>query len=224
MKRLFTIFSILLTSLVIAQNPIEKNIGDFKELKVYDLIQVELIKSDSNKIVISGENAASVLVNNKSGTLKIKMEISKIFDGNNTKVKLYYTTIDIIDANEGSIVHSKDIIKQFEIDLKAQEGASVEVAIDVNYVNIKAVTGGIIKVTGVTKKQNISLLTGGYFHGGELKSENTDVSINAAGEAYVNASKVVDIKIRAGGDVFVYGKPETINESKVFGGRVKRMD
>ncbi len=224
MKRLFTIFTILVTSAVIAQNPIEKNIGDFKELKVYDLIEVELIKSDANKIVITGENAQSVLVNNKNGMLKIKMELSKIFDGDNTKVKLYYSTIDVIDANEGSKVHSKDVIKQFEMDLKVQEGANIDVVVDVNYVNIKAVTGGIIKITGTTKKQNVSLLTGGIFQGGELKSENSDVSINAAGEAYVNASKIVDIKIRAGGDVFVYGKPETINESKVFGGRVKRMD
>jgi len=224
MKRLFTIFTILVTSAVIAQNPIEKNIGDFKELKVYDLIEVELIKSDANKIVITGENAQSVLVNNKNGILKIKMELSKIFDGDNTKVKLYYSTIDVIDANEGSTVHSKDVIKQFEMDLKAQEGANIEIAVDVNYVNAKAVTGGIIKVTGTTKKQNVALLTGGIFQGGELKSENSDVSINAAGEAYVNASKIVDIKIRAGGDVFVYGKPETINESKAFGGRVKRMD
>lgn len=224
MKRLFTIFTILITSTVIAQNPIEKNIGDFKELKVYDLIEVELIKSDVNKIVITGGNSQSVLVNNKNGTLKIKMEISKIFDGNFTKVKLYYTTMDVIDANEGSKIHSKDTFKQFEMDLKAQEGASIDVVLDVNYVNVKAVTGGIIKVTGVTKKENVSLLTGGIFHGEELKSESSTVTINAAGEAYVNASKVVDIKIRAGGDVFVYGKPETINESRVFGGRVKRMD
>lgn len=224
MKRIFAIFSILLTSVVIAQNPIERNIGDFKELKVYDLIEVELIKSDANKIVITGENTKNVLVHNKNGTLKIKMELSKIFDGNSTKVKLYYTTVDVIDANERSKVHSKDVIKQFEMDLKAQEGANIDVVVDVNYVNIKAVTGGIIKVTGVTKRENVSLLTGGIFHGEELKSENSDVSINAAGEAYVNASKVLDIKIRAGGDVFIYGNPETINESKVFGGRVKRMN
>lgn len=224
MKRLFTIFTILITSIVIAQNPIEKNIGDFKELKVYDLIEVELIKSDANKIVITGGHAESVLVNNKNGVLKIKMELSRIFDGNFTKVKLYYTKIDVIDANEGSKIHSKDVIKQFEMDLKAQEGANIDVPVDVNYVNIKAVTGGIIKVTGATKKQNISLLTGGIFHGEALKAENSDVSINAAGEAYVNVSKLLDIKIRAGGDVFIYGKPETVNESKVLGGRVKRMD
>lgn len=224
MKRIFTILTIIITSAVIAQNPIEKNIGDFKTLKVYDLIEVELIKSDVNKIVITGENTQNVLLNNKNGVLKIKMEISKIFDGTNTKVKLYYKTLDVIDANEGSQILSKDVIKQFEVDLRAQEGASIDVPVDVNYINAKAVTGGIIKVNGITKKGNVSLLTGGTFQGKDLKSENTSVTINAAGEAAVNVSKVLDIKIRAGGDVYVYGKPETINESRVLGGRVKQMD
>lgn len=209
---------------VFAQNPIEKNIGDFKELKVYDLIEVELIKSDVNKVIITGNDAKNVLINNKSGTLKIKMDISKIFDGNNTKVKLYYTTIDVIDANEGAKIHSKDEIKQFDLDLKAQEGGTINVVVNVTYISIKAVTGGIIEVSGTAKKETINLLTGGVFKGEKLQSENADVSINAAGEASVKASKVVDVKIRAGGDVFIYGKPETVNESRVFGGRVKRMD
>lgn len=224
MKRIFTIITILIASIITAQDPIEKSIGDFKVLKVYDLIEVELIKSNTNKVIITGNDAGSVQINNKNGTLKIRMEFSRIFDGTNTKVKLYYTTVDVIDANEGSKIYSYDVIKQFEVDLRAQEGASIHVPVDVNYVNAKAVTGGIIKVEGVTKKGNVSLLTGGAFQGKDLKSENTSVSINAAGEAAVNVSKVLDIKIRAGGDVFVYGKPETINESKVFGGRVKQMD
>jgi hypothetical protein len=224
MKCIFTIFSILITSVIMAQNVIEKNVGDFKELKVYDLIQVELIKSDTNKIVITGANTENVLVNNKNGTLKIKMEIAKIYDGNDTKVKLYYTTIDVLDANEGSKITSQEEIKQFEIDLKAQEGGIININVNVNYVNAKAVTGGIIEVTGTTKKESISLLTGGVFKGEKLLSENSDVSIYAAGEAAINASKVVDIKIRAGGDVFIYGKPETINENKALGGRVKRMN
>ena len=38
-----------------------------------------------------------------------------------------------------------------------------------------------------------------------------------------SASELVDIKIRAGGNVFVYGDPKTIIENRVFGGRVKRM-
>jgi len=137
---------------------------------------------------------------------------------------LHYTTVDIIDVNEGAKVHSDDTIKQFEIDLKSQEGGKINVPVKVTYTNIKAVTGGVITVTGKSKSQDISISTGGIYNGSELKTDKTEVNIKAAGEAHVNASKLVDAKIRAGGDVFIYGNPETVNESKVLGGRIKRMD
>lgn len=224
MKTLVKILVLFITTTIIAQNTIEKTVGEFTELKVYDLINVELIKSNENKVVISGENKEDVLINNKNGTLKIKMKLEEAFDGSKTKVKLYYTTVDIIDVNEGAKVTSEDTIKQFEIDLKTQEGGIIKVPVDVNYTNIKAVTGGVIETSGTSKTQNISILTGGVYKGELLDTEKTEVNIKAAGEAYVKASKLVDIKIRAGGDVFVYGNPETVNESKVLGGRVKRID
>ena len=224
MKQILSILAIIISSTVFAQESIEKTIGEFKELKVYDLIEVELIKSKENKIIITGENKDDVLINNKNGKLKIKMNLEETFDGNKTRVKLYYSSVDIIDVNEGAKVFSDDKIKQFEIDLKAQEGGKINVKLNVTYVNIKSVTGGVIKTAGKAKSQDISLLTGGVYKGGELKTDKTEVAIRAAGEAYVNASDVVDIKIRAGGDVFIYGDPETVNESRVFGGRVKRME
>lgn len=224
MKRLFTLLVLVYAVSLTAQNSIEKTIGEFTELKVFDRIEVEMIKSNENKVTISGKNNKDVVVNNKNGKLKIKLNIEKLFDGNNTKVTLYYTTVDVLDANEGAKIYSNDEIKQFELDLRSQEGGTINAVCDVSYLNVKAVTGGIVEVSGKSKKQNISLLTGGVFKGENNETENTEVSINAAGEAYINASKVVDIKIRAGGDVFIYGNPETVNESKVLGGRVKLMN
>ncbi|TWO34042.1 DUF2807 domain-containing protein [Seonamhaeicola sediminis] len=223
MKHLSIITVFLFTSIVFSQNKIEKEIGEFSELKVYDLINVELIESKQNKVIITGINTENVLINNKNGTLKIKMNLKEIFDGNETQVKLYYSKVDVIDVNEGATVTSEDKIKQFEIDLKAQEGGKIDVKIDVTYANIKSVTGGVITLTGKAKSQDISLLTGGKYKGAELKTDKTEVAVRAAGEAHVNAKDLVDIKIRAGGDVFVYGNPKTVNEDRVFGGRVKRM-
>ncbi len=224
MKKLIILLTIVFTSVSIAQNTIEKDIEEFTELKVFDLIEVEMVKSNKNKVIITGENKDDVVVTNKNGKLKIRMSLEEIFDGGKTKVVLHYTHVDIIDVNEGAKVYSNDTIKQFEIDFKAQEGGSIRIPIDVKYLNIKAVTGGIVKTSGTSKNQDISLFTGGLYKGEELITEKTEVSINAAGEAYVYASKTVDVKIRAGGDVFIYGNPETVNESRVFGGRVKRMN
>lgn len=224
MKRIITSLLFLISMVATSQNTIEKTIEAFKELKVYDLIEVELIYASENKVVITGLNKEDVLVNVKNGTLKIKMNIEKTYDGKQTKVKLYYTGIDIIDVNEGAKVTSEAIIKQFEIDLKAQEGGSIQAKIDVDYANIKSVSGGYITAAGHAKKQNITLFTGGNYNGEFLETEKTEVDIKAAGDAHIKATKQVDIKIKAGGNVFIYGKPESVNESRVFGGRVTYVD
>ena len=55
MKFLLLIYYSLYTStLLLAQDSVVKNIGDFSILKAYDLINVELIKSDKNIAEISG--------------------------------------------------------------------------------------------------------------------------------------------------------------------------
>ena len=224
MKTLVKICILCISTILYAQDPVEKHVGEFNELKVYDLIQVKLVKSNEDKAVISGKNKNNVIVNNKNGVLKIKMEFEKIFDGDATEVVLYYTSFDTIDVNEGAKVESEDEIKQFEVNLRAQEGGSINVPVNVSLINIKSVTGGIIEAKGTCKEQTIALRTGGIYKGTNLESQYTDVTINAAGEAYVRASKQVDATVRAGGNVYIYGKPETINETTVLGGNVSRMN
>lgn len=151
------------------------------------------------------------------------MKLEESYDGNDVVVKLYYTAVDVIDANEGANVEVNDALEQYEIDLKAQEGAEITATIKTTYANFRAVTGGIINVTGSSKNQDISIYTGGIFNGEEFTTQKTEVNVNAGGEAYVNASELADVRIKAGGNVYIYGKPKQINESKVLGGKVKRM-
>ena len=223
MKKLLIAIVCMMSLSISAQKQVEKTIGEFKTLKVYDRINIKMIKSDVNKVVINGENRNEVEVINKNGKLTIRMGIEEIYDGDDTVVKLYYTSVEVIDANEGANITVENTIEQFEIDLKTQEGATITAELDVTYANIRSVTGGVIKATGKAKNQDISIYTGGVYKGAKCTSENSEVSINAAGEVYVNASEGVDIRIRAGGDVYVFGDPKRIDESRVFGGRIKRM-
>lgn len=224
MKYYILFLTAFLSFNVQAQEVIEKSIGDFTELKVYDLIQVELIKSDKNAVAISGNNSSKVETLNKNGTLKVRMSIDNSFNGEKTKVKVYYKALEVIDVNEGASVTSSDTIEQFEIDLRAQEGGTIEIPVKVSYAVIKSITGGEITTSGQAKTEQITIYTGGIYNGEDLESETANVSIHAAGEAHVRASKLMDIVIRAGGDVYVYGNPETVNENKVLGGRILRVD
>ena len=106
MKKIM-ILMVLITAGAAAQDRIEKNLGDFQELKTYRGLQVELIKSDSPKIVIEGYKASSVTVKNVNGLLKISMKIENTFSSDEVMTYLYYSDpILLIDANEGSNIFS----------------------------------------------------------------------------------------------------------------------
>ena len=223
MKHIILILAFVSSVMANAQDDIEKTIGEFSSVKVYDLINLNMIKSNENKVIVSGKNRRDVEVLNKNGKLKIRMNLEESYDGNDTHVILYYTTVDVIDANEGAKVTVNDPIEQYEIDLKTQEGAEITAVLKTSYANFRAVTGGIINVTGTSKNQDISIYTGGIFNGKDFVTRHTEVSVNAAGEAYVNATDYVDVRLKAGGDVYIYGKPKQVDESRVLGGRIKRM-
>ena len=223
MKRHLSLALLFITAMLTAQSEIVKEITEFSEVKTFDLINVTMIKSDENKVVITGKNKKDVTVLTKNGTLKIRMNIEEVYDGSNTKVILYYTKVDIIDANEGSEITVNDTLKQQEIELKAQEGGIITAVANTSHTFIRAVTGGVINLTGSSKAQDITIFTGGLYNGSDFLTNNTAIKVNAGGEAHINASEKAQVKIRAGGDVFVYGNPKGIDEKRVLGGRVKHM-
>ena len=223
MKHLQIILFIVCTQLF-SQTPTTKTLGEFSELKVYDLINTELIKAPENKIVVSGTNSENISIVQKNGTLKIRMKLKQKFNGAETQVKIYYTGIDVIDANEGSFIFSKDIIKQYEILLKAQEGSKISVNTDTKRLIVKSITGSRITTKGTSENQDITIRTGGVYRGANNTVENTDLNIKAGGEAAVRTLNVLDIKIFAGGDVFIYGTPKKLKQKKIFGGRINFKD
>lgn len=216
----YTLFFILSYFLVGSQTPVSKSLGEFSELKVYDLINVELVQSNENKIEITGEDVSNVLIVQKNDILKIKMALNKSFNGNKTFVKLYYTKIDIIDVNEGAKVNSKSVFKQYELHIRSQEGAKASVITDTKLLFIKSVTGGIINVSGTTKSQNIKLRTGGIYEGSKLQAQNSEIKIKTGGVANVSSSELVEVRIVAGGDLILHQNPKILRQVNIIGGRV----
>ena len=220
----FTLFLLFSCFLVSSQTPVSKTIGDFSELKVFDLINVELVESNENKIEITGEETSNVLIVQKNDVLKIKMRLNKSFNGNRTFVKLFYKKIDIIDVNEGAKVDSKSLFKQYELELKAQEGGEISVITDTKLLSIKIVTGGIINVSGATESQNINIRTGGVYEGSSLQAQNSEIKIKAGGIADVNSTELIEVRIVAGGDLRIHGKPKNVKQFNIVGGRIIYKD
>ncbi|MBQ0787918.1 MAG: DUF2807 domain-containing protein [Oceanihabitans sp.] len=221
MKNLLYILLVCTTISTFAQESQNTTIGEFSEIKVYDRIEVELIKADENKVVVSGKNTKDVVIVHKKDILKIRMTLQEAFNGDDTTVQVYYTSLDVIDANEGTFIGSNDVIEQFDLKVKAQEGGTITLEVKaLQYLDIKSVSGGTINISGTTANQTVDINTGGAYKGKDLVAENTTVTINAAGVAHVNTTKKVAAIVRAGGTVYVYGNPETVDENTILGGKI----
>ncbi len=226
MKNLLAIIVIaLVTFTSTAQRKNTKDLNKFTELKVYDRIIVTLIKSNENKIVITGDDKDEVNISNKDGLLKIRMEFDNFLDGNEARATLYYTeSLSLIDANENAKIISDETFKGNYTQIKAQEGGKITLKVNLESVYVKSISGSEITLTGSSSKQEVTVNTGGKAFNKNLSTKDTNVIVMAGGRADIKASNNVEAKVKAGGYIYIYGNPKTIDKDKLFGGKIKIME
>ena len=217
MKKIAVAFMIVGFQFSFAQ--FTRNVGEFSSVKVYDKITVIIVPSNENKVE-SDTDDASVETVNRNGELRIKMTPTKILQGNQVSVKVYYQNINDIQASQGSIVSSTETLKTKMLTLTANEGSKINLDIDTGKLNVKTNSGGEITVKGNADNQDIIVTSGGKFNGQNLESESATVSTTAGGVADVFASESVDAKTRAGGIINVYGDPHDRKFKNVIGGKI----
>ena len=218
MKKVLIIAFVLVMQFTNAQ--VNRNLGDFDEVKVFDKITVKLIAANENKMVISGSRADEVEAVNKNGELKIRMPFPKLLSGDDIVVKLYFKNLESIAVSEGSFVSSEVDFKQTNLDLNAKSGGEIKLDLDVDKVNVKAYAGGIVSISGKATNQNVTITSGGILKAKNLHTSQTSISVSAGGQSEIHANTLVDAKVKAGGSIFIYGKPKQINKEVFIGGTI----
>ncbi|VXC10103.1 Chaperonin [Flavobacterium sp. 9AF] len=219
MKKLM--FSLVLVcALGFAQN--EKQVGDFSKVTAFDKIDVYLIQSTENKVVLKGDKKEDVELVNKNGELKIRMSFGKLLQGDNISATVYYTKIEAIEANEGSRVSSNDTFEGILFDLIAKEGSEIKIKLDTDKLNVRASQGSILKLSGNVDYADVLVNSGAQYEAKELITKQTTITGNAGGQADVYATDLVDAKIRAGGTILIHGKPMQINQKTIAGGTIEQ--
>ena len=223
MKHTFLLTTLLITFFSFSQNQTNRDPGDFHKLQTYDLLKVNLIKSNENKAVISGKHTGNVVIKNKNGELKVRMGIEKRLSGSETKVDLYYKNIYRIEAKEGSFVFSKDTIIEPSLFIKSESGARVSLKVNTSDLVSRALSGGKITLTGTARHNKVDAYTGGWVSVKNLTTQTTKVFIKAGGVVDVYATALLELDLKAGGEANVYHKTSKIVEKITLGGVVNYL-
>ncbi|SOS53557.1 head GIN domain-containing protein [Tenacibaculum finnmarkense] len=222
-KKIIFLSLILMPFLAAAQTTITKKLGEFTQVKVFNGIDVFLVKSTENKVVITGDKADKVTVKSKNNRLKLSLKFPETTADGTVKITLYYQSeLGIIDANEGATITAK-IMEQPAIEIKAQEGAFINMVVKVKHLTVKSSSGAVIKLSGSTKNQNVAANLGGMYHGYNLKVTDLNyVRVGSGAKVEVNAGETLDAKVSFGGSIFYKGTPEILKAKKVIGGVIEQ--
>jgi hypothetical protein len=126
-----------------------------------------------------------------------------------------------VEANEGSRIACGDKIKATSFDIKAKEGSQIRLTLEVGKLNIRVANGSTINLEGSADTQDVLVNSGGIFEAKNFKTNQTVIAVNAGGEADIYATDLVEAKVRAGGDITIYGKPKQINQKVIAGGSIE---
>ncbi|UAM97700.1 DUF2807 domain-containing protein [Polaribacter litorisediminis] len=229
MKKIVFISAILFSISQVAQSTVTKNLGDYTILKVYNGIALELIKSTENKLVITGKKSENVKVKNVNNILKISLPFSlnpedNLADGE-VLVTLYYNeNLATIDANEGATITAKEII-QDKLEVNAQERAFINLVLKVKHLEVRASSGGIVKLTGSVKNQTVDVDLYGVYNGFGLQTKsNSTVKAGTGAKAEIMAGETLNAKVSFGGSIFYKGNPEVIKDKKIMGGIIQKRN
>jgi len=199
----------------------EKKVGDFNKVTVFDQIDVILIPSAENKVLLNGSGSNQVELINKNGELKIRMPLTKMLSGDNISATVYYNSINAVEVNEGSHIGSESVIHAQNFSLIAKEGGSLDLPLEVQKLQARLNDGSEVNLSGQADEQDVLVNSGSVYSAENMHTLKTTVTANAGGKAKIHASEYVDAKVRAGGEVTIFGKPKDIDKKVVMGGEIR---
>ena len=229
MKKIIFICALMLSYLTFSQTVVTKNLGDYSILKVYNGIEVELVKSDEQRLEITGEKSEMVKIKNVNNTLKLSLPFSLKPENNaadgKVLIKLYYSkNIAIVDANEGATITGKGF-NQDKLEVNAQERAFINLTSKVKYLIVKTTSGGIVKLTGTTENQEVDVDLYGIYNGFAMQTTgNSTVKAGTGAKAEILAGQTLNATVSFGGSIFYKGNPEVVKDKKVIGGIIQKRD
>ena len=161
----------------------------------------------------------------ENGVLRISTE-----DGFNLKprrsLKVYVTAPrlnKIHSSGNGGITSTTKITDSTRIDLDVSGNAVMKLEVDAPAVDAELTGNGGIDIIGQARDFQCKTTGNGNIDAGALQTENTRVEILGNGEAIVNASVKLDVRIGGNGDVRYKGSPQT--STNITGnGSLKKID
>lgn len=206
MKTLFACVAIALSQFAAAQTT--KEIKGFSNLAISGNIEITLVKSSENKLVIEDGDEDDLRIGTVEGNLALSNESGDV------EVTVYYnSTIEVIAVAGAAEVNVKDEIKTKNLNVSIADGAEVNLKADADKVSIAAASGSETTISGQAKDFEIHVASGAELSANNFKTETSTAVVASGAEASLYVTDVLNATVASGGELTVYGNPKKVNET-----------
>jgi hypothetical protein len=202
-------------------------ISDFENLNVSGAMDLQIVKSDVNKLTLEADTSILRLVKiSQSGNmLTIKMNSSF-----NKHVKVQGTlqakdfNFRSLNISAGAEVATIDTITSPDIKISLSAGGHANLPLSCNSVDCSASAGAGANLSGKTKDLNTDASAGAQIIAEKLIAENARAEASAGGYILINVSNSLDVSCSAGGSVKYFGQPDMKNIDISSGGNLSKAN
>lgn len=226
LKSLITTATLLFAMLF---NPLaaqlKTDLAPFEAVKILGFFEVDLIKSDEERIEISawGIDEEDVKITQYGRTLKIGTLKSLTKEDVEVKIKLYYRDINTLQVAGGARLEAEQVIEADDFFLRGGSGSEIYLEFAVRELDINAAEGAHLTILGAAEELEVSATTGGILDGHRLEGHDVIMRAGTGGEVSARVTGRLDAKANTGGVIRYAGTPESVNRRTILGGEIHSL-
>ncbi len=216
------ILFLLISLTTLADGSEVRYLKDFNSLYIVGNINVRLVKSDSNYIVLKGAEEVFGKVSSEVKRGELNVKYLKVGEENTITIVLFYKNIDEIVAKAGVTIVANQVMDSPNFKLKLSKGAEAILEVSNKTFKVEVLQGSEFKVSGRTIELSVKSSAGSNYNGYGLVSDKTNLSAVTGG--IINAKLDGDVVVSAhtGGAIYYKGSPKTISQKVSTGGVIKK--
>lgn len=222
------LFMLSSCSFVIAQRGItseERTVSTFKGVVTGGSEDLYVTQGSEQKVRIEAEEniIKNIETNVRNGVLYI--EHKDRYFSSHEQIKVYVTMKEIHGlklTGSGNII-GETPIKTEELELGISGSGNIKLDVTATEINTGISGSGDIDLSGKTSDHNFKISGSGKIDAMDLKAENCAIQISGAGDAKINVSKKLDVKISGSGSVQYSGNPDKVNSNVSGSGSVQKI-
>ncbi|MDR6923121.1 MULTISPECIES: head GIN domain-containing protein [Chryseobacterium] len=218
--------------------------GDFDEIEVSQAIDAEIIKSETERVVISApENIINeILVDNSGGKLHIHYKPGiRVMNINKVTAKIYTKDFTRLNANSAAKITVKDKFTQEKTNIEISSAGNITGDLEANDfdittdsssnfsgkiwavdLDIDASSGASIDISGKTKNADISSSSGSSVSASGVVADHVKAEASSGASVQISAVSSVKAEASSGGsvDISKKGPLQNVTKEESSGGSV----